>query len=144
LESEGIRKFKGNHDRAARWKEGCQNLKKHIRRPGTTQSQGLRTDMREFFQAFEHEGHRIYQMSLSGSGWTPKQVLIYLDLIYKHSTYAILAAHIPDRQASNTLLTRLYMTIGPEGVTSTSTTTDEFTEPRGRRKYRRARKRPGS
>ena len=144
LESEGARKFKGVPEQATRWKAGCLELKQHIHRLSTIQSQDLHTDMREFFQAFEHERYRIYQMSYSGSGWTPKLVLIWLDLIYKHSTYAILAAHLPDRQEVNTLTTRIKMTIGPEGVTSTTTTTGDVKKPGVLKRYRRARKRPGN
>ena len=142
LESEGGRKFKGSPEQAARWAAGCLELKQHILKLCTTQSQDLRTDMREFFQAFEHERYRIYQMSYNGSGWTPKQVLIWFELIYKHSTYAILAAHLPDRQEINTLATRIQMQIGPGGVTSTTTTTGKIKKPGVLRRYRRASKPP--
>lgn len=141
LESEGGRKFKGSPEQAARWAAGCLELKQCILKLGTTESLDLHTDMREFFQAFEHERYRIYQMSYSGTGWTPNQVLTWFDLIYKHSTYAILAAHLPDRQEINTLATRIQMKIGAGGVTSTTTTTGKIKKPGVLKKYRTASKR---
>lgn len=146
LEIEGTRKLKEHPAQAARWRAGCQELKEYIRKLGIDQSRELHNDLREFIHVLEHTRIRLYQMSYgtadTGNTFSTQDVLDWFDIVYRHSTYAILAAHLPDKQEINTKSTHIRMNISEQGITSTVTTTGDIIEPHVPRKYRRAAKRP--
>ena len=148
LEEDGRTELETEPKQFERWRELCRELVQYLRKVGVDTERDLTTDMREFVHAFEHAQHRMYQISYGPAGFndalTTRYVLNWLEFVFRHSTYAILSAHIPDKQAISTLQTHIYMDINlAEGTTkTTTTTTGEIIEPTVPRKYRGKDRRP--
>ena len=146
LEHDGRVALKDEPQKFARWQELCQELTQYIRivRPA---ERDFSTNLREFIHTFEHAQLRAYQISYGSDGFAEPisvdYVLDWLDFIFKHSTYAILAAHIPDKQEINTRVTHIDMEYADgKLITKSTTTTGALIPPTVPRKYRGMERRP--
>ena len=102
LADDGAALFKDDPSRAARWKDGCMELREMITHLARADRPDLATALREFIQAFEHHTARIHQMTHGaeegGDKKRVKQVLDWIAYTYRLSTYAILASYLDDKQ----------------------------------------------
>ena len=139
LASDGARLLRDQPSQADRWRQGCQKLKDYIHNLRIMENHDLATALREFIQEFEHTTFRIYQIrygiaDITDNNLSIPQLVAWFDLIYRTSTYAIIASYIPDKEETNTLVTHINLTTG------TQTTTGEIIEPQVPKKYRKAAK----
>lgn len=117
LQAEGRRCLIDGSAQADRWNEGCLELQNHIRAPGRADRPDLTTTLREFIHSFEHATGHMYQI-LHGMPDTAedrtqlRQFFNWFDLVYRHSTYAIIASHCPDKNPPSTLRTTINLTTG--------------------------------
>ncbi len=95
-ESDGL-KLIGNGS-AERWKKSSRALQDYFR---SIKTDDLATALREFIHLFEHETERMYQM-LHESDEPFDHILVWFDLAYKHSTYAVLARFLPEKNPEST------------------------------------------
>ena len=104
LADDGAALFKDDPDRAARWKDGCMELREMITHLGRADRPDLAKALREFNQAFEHHTRRIHQMAYgadqSEDKQQVKQVLDWIAYTYRFSIYAILASYLDDKQVT--------------------------------------------
>lgn len=104
LALDGAALFKDDPDRAARWKAGCMELRETITHLGRADRPDLATALREFNQDFEHHTARIHQMAYGADQSEDKQqvkrVLDWIGYTYRHSSYAILASYLDDKQVT--------------------------------------------
>ena len=121
LASEGKNLFGRDSAQTRRWREGWNAVYQHISRLGQDTDMDLATALREFIQAFEHQTQRVEQMlfglgdcadSGSDTGMNASQLRSWIDLTFRASTYAITSSYIPDKQETNTLVTRINVTTG--------------------------------
>lgn len=122
LADDGAALFKDDPARAARWKDGCMELREMIMHLGRADRPDLATALREFNHAFEHNTARIHQMAYgTGQGEDKQQVKQVLDWIaytYRFSTYAILASYLDDKQVTGHTHLHLDMDTGKWTVES--------------------------
>lgn len=91
LELEGLRLI-GDGPRE-RWTRSSRVLQGHL---GSIDTDDLTAAFREFIHVFEHETERMYQM-LHDSDEPFDHIFMWVDLAYKHLTYAILARFLPEK-----------------------------------------------
>lgn len=123
IESDGLELI-GN-DSAERWKRSSRDLQDYLRSIGT---EDLKISFREFIHLFEHETERMYQM-LHGSDEPFDHILVWFDLVYRHSTYAILARFLPEKNPKSTLRITISILTGKlteEGKWGKATTPKQY------------------
>ena len=116
LADDGAALLKGDPYRAARWKDGCMELREMITHLARADRPDLATALREFNHAFEHHTGRIHQMAYgadqSEDKKQVKQVLDWIAYTYRFSTYAILANYLDDKQVTDYTHLHLDMNTG--------------------------------
>ena len=105
----------------SRWNHYCDILWVFINadlgRRRFREKQDLATALREFIAEFEHSVHGMYEM-LYGTGDDPdnddniKQMLIWFDVVYRFSTYAIVSYWIDEKSDHTSVEIKINMTTG--------------------------------
>ena len=121
LRDDGSRFWEAGSDELARWHEGCTKLCVFLNALGQrrdAERQPLETAFREFVQAFEHTVHRMTQMlhglREQGGGDSPEidGVFGWIELVYRLSTYGLVAYWIDDKTEEKTLRRRISLSTG--------------------------------
>ena len=119
LRDDGLALWPEGSSELRRWQRGCNELWQFLNRLGERRhikGQELRTVFREFIQEFEHSTGRMFQMLSSKPDaieYAPQveQIVRWLDLVFKLSTYAIVSFWIDDKTEES--VTEMKFTFNP-------------------------------